>query len=544
MATSINQRQVGRLQQVLQHPQLIPKDVAFWSPPGGVDYLSRASRIDPKRAYDALNWVIIDGRLEPRRPVATLGTAVSSVITLGGSNICEVGIFVTKDSFIHIFRMTQQTIEYWNGTNWLTPTGVPTLTGGITDHLSYTAWNNRMVWTNGKDGLYEWNWATNTITTISTAYIPRMVTTFMSRIFLADVLESGAQLQERMRWSVKNNNMDLNGLGSGFEDFLSTPGGYVDQIQSIVPVNDVQALAIRENSTWVVSETGNVDAPVRIGRQFAGLGTNSPRSIVSVTGGALGLFVDGIYVVSESGVQNIGQQIIRRIQDTVVDFDSCVGSYNNDLKRYSLSVFDENIGRSIVYQYSFPDQSWMPHKYPFRITSMQYAQSPLVGLTIDSSPGTFDAATGSIDSEVGSAESSHVYFGGYETVGQYFVYNEADFSSFTVLPIEGATLAQIATGLIQAESPLRKTHLLEVQIEYESAHSLQGLIEYSVGTAGPWLEYSVQTLSPTDGPRIARFSRVITGHNIQLRFSVSLFNSQFKLLAFVPSLVQGALVNP
>lgn len=542
MARPITLRRTGMLKPVPQTPALVPTDVAYWAPPKGVNYVVRSSRIGVEHAWDARNWTIIDGRLEPRRPLSTVGDATS--------NYCEVGLFVTTDGVIHVFRMTTTTIQYWNGATWATPVGAPTLTGSASNHLSYTAWTDNgqpvMVWTNGKDGLYQWNWTTNTVSVISTTYIPKWVTTFMSRIFMGNMIENVGSLPARMRWTSKNSNTNLDNIaipGFGYEDFLSTPEGYVDQFHAMIPVNDVQALVFKEDSTWLISETGNVDTPIRIGRQFPKLGTKAPRSFVSAPGGAIGLFKDGIYVVSESNVQNIGQAIIRRIQSNVSDFDSCIGTYDNDLKRYSLSVFDDELQQSVLYQYSFPDEAWMPHQYDLRISSLRYASSAVVGLTIDSATDTFDAAVGTIDSEVGSLETSQLFISGAGVRG-YDVHKESSFSEPTVLDSESNTVAYLVTGLIQAESPLRNTTIVEIQIEYESDHSLQGTIEYSTNLGAGWLPYSVLTLDSTSGPTIKRFAKVITGHNIQLRFSITLFNSQFKLLAFVPNVLQDGKVNP
>lgn len=536
MAKPIARRRVSRLQQAPNSPQMVPQSVPFWVPPKGVNYIARASRLEPSYAWDSRNFVIIDGRIQPRDVTGTIGTSTSTN--------CEVGVFVTKDGIIHIFRMTQTTIEYWNGATWTAPAGAPVLTGLLTDHLSYTGWNNTMIWTNGRDGLYEWNWSSNTITLITNTYIPRSITTFMSRIFLCDVYETGAQRSERLRWSAKDNSTDFSGIGSGYEDFLSTPGGYVDRLLTVVPINDSQALMIRENSTWLLSETGNVDAPVRGGRQFASLGSKSPRTFASIPGGAIGLFHDGIYVVTDSKVQNIGHSIIRRIQQNVIDFDSAVGVYDNNLKRYILTVFDESANRNVTYQYSMIDESWMPIEYPFRVTAMQYAISPLIGLTIDSATGTFDSASGTIDSEVGSSDTSKLYFSGYTSFGQFNVYQEVDPTDSTLLSDESDVRSWIATGLLQADTPLRYTELLEVQIEYECENSTVVTIEYSTDLGSTWSNYSSTTLAATNGPQVYRFVKVLTGHNLQLRVSVETTVGEFYLLSFVPLIVQGSLVHP
>jgi len=543
MPKAIGNRRIAKLQSAPNEPMLRSKPVPFWAPPKGVNYIARSSRIEPSYLWDAQDWVVIDGRLELRRPIAHLGAAAGRP--------CEVGSFVTTDGFLHTFFITTGTVgdpgtlKYWNGSSWILPTGAPSLTGNQTEHLSYTAWNNKMVWTNGKDGVYELDWSSHTVTEITTTYIPKFVTTWLSRIFMGNMNESGTVLPARMRWSEKNDNTNFDDPafpGWGNEDFLSTPGGYVDQFQAMIPVNDVQALVIKENSTWLISETGNVDAPVRTGRQFANLGSKAPRSIVSVVGGALGLFNDGIYIVSESGVKNIGQQIIRRIQSNVLDFDSCVGAYDNDLKRYTLVTFDNELQQTVAYQYSFPDESWMPQLYRYRVSSISYATSALVGLTIDSSPGTFDAAVGTIDSEIGSSESSQLYMGGGTSDG-YFVYKEVATDDPTIIEPIG-TIAKLTTGLLQAGSPLQHTELLEVNIEYESGAAVGTYIEYSTDLGATWTVYSVGSLPMTTGPGTYRYTKTLIGHNIQLRFNVYLLTPEFRLLAFVPSLVVGGEVYP
>lgn len=526
----------SRFVQPYKPPEAVAKDVPFWAPPKGVNYLARASRIDTSHAWEQRNFEILDGVIRPRRYTNALG--------LASSVPCEVGTFVTSDGYIHIFRMTNSTIERWNGASWVAPTNAPVLNGGADDHLSYTAWNNTMVWTNGKDGLYEWNWSSDTVTLITAQYIPKSLTTFMSRIFLSNVYESGpaAQLSNRLRWSVKDNSLDYTALGSGYEDFLSTPGGYVDKIQCTVPINDSQALVIRENSTWVISETGDVDAPVRVGRQFAGLGTQAPRSVVEVPGGAIGLFNDSIYVVTESNLQNIGQLVIRRIQERTLDFSRCCAAFDNRLKRYCLVTYDEVELQSVVYIYSMPDDAWTTHVYPYRINSVKYAQSPLVGLTIDTMTGTFDAASGTIDSETSSANSSQLLFGAMEDALNYWVIGEVEPTSTTL--IDQSSQASIVTGLIQASSPLEETYLLEVQIEYEADVETLVTLYYTNDLGRSWFQYSTARVPATNGPKVYRFVRVLRGHNLQLKVETPINFQGFKLLAFVPSILVGAKVNP
>lgn len=101
----------------------------------------------------------------------------------------------------------------------------------------------------------------------------------------------------------------------------------------------------------------------------------------------------------------------------------------------------------------------------------------------------------------------------------------------------------VATALLMNASPLQRTKVLEVHLEYEATLPQTLLIEYSIDSGINWAAYSSIAITPTSGPQVIARRKVLTHHNLQLRLRSSILGG-LRVLAFIPRVVSEAKVNP
>lgn len=276
------------------------KSLSFLKAPQGLDLASPLSKLDPRYSASMMNLRIEDGTYVPRHGTRLLVNASAANPIMAHAHI------VTALGVERVVRWTTTKMQYYNGATWV-DIGATTFTGNDSyEHMfSWTVFGNNILFTNNKDGLFRYDPAANTITSIVTAPGGRRVDVFNGRVVVSGVTGQ----PQRMQWSVKNDDSDWVGTGSGFEDFKSGSGSYADLQMALIPVNDNTALSIRSNSVWAVYETGNVLAPFRPGRRFSNFGSLSPHSLVGLDGAVLGFFRSGFYVITETEKRNIGVTI-------------------------------------------------------------------------------------------------------------------------------------------------------------------------------------------------------------------------------------------
>jgi hypothetical protein len=282
-----------------------------------------------------------------------------------------------------------------------------------------------------------------------------------------------------------------------------------------------------------MTETGNPDAPYRFTRIYAELGTESGYSITPVPGGVVALMNDDVYILSGSEIQAIGTKIRRTIFDEAVNLSHVIGSYDYDEREFALLV--PTIDGTKIWRYSQRSSGWTVDQFPFELKWLAFTKSSLIGLTIDSSTGTIDdAGIESIDSEVGTAVRRGMFY-----ANDTFVYN--DDSSVVQDAVVDSSVEAI-TGLLAASSPLEKTIVTEIQVEYEmhgaskvSEPDVDQILEfdYRDGT-GAWLSYeSGVRITPTHGPQILSVRKTVIGHNLQFRLRSDTLG-RLRILSFVP----------
>lgn len=505
--------------------EVVPKP--HWAPPKGLDYVNRKNRVQPSHSPEILNLYLDRGVQKSRKGTTQVGAEASAPIM-------AVVNFVTSAGIGFLLRFLTTRLEQWNGTTW-TQVGTAAFTGGTSAYFTYTAFGDTLLFSNGIDGLWEYAPLTGSLTLVPGGPNALHLSTFGSRV-IASAANGELGL---VQWSVKNNSQDWEGVGSGAEPLLSTPGGKVDALMGVFPVTDDFALMVRSNSIWQVSQTGDPDAPYRFGRLHANLGSRSRHSIDVVPGGVVLLGTDDIWLVTDSAVNPIGQLIKDRVYLENDDITQARGIYRPGTKEYWLVPSNTDI----LYRYSFQDQGWTRHRYPFDIRWLEQSIFHYEGITWDEMVGSWDTQSSVWDALLGDSREPQFFM---VASSDDFVITESDVETDDELISVGKTAQgiEIQTPVLEAATPFEKTEVIECQIEYEqNAVTQTVLIEYATDGGTVWNGYSTKVLTSTGYPQIKRALRTLERKAMQFRLRSTVLG-QLTLISFSPFLVVGAKKEP
>lgn len=528
MAKLISQREPRTLPYDRQIPMIKVDDATLWSPPQGLDLTHRLSRLAPGFASAIQNMMLDDGVLRSRPGTTAFGGALTSVMAVVG--------FVTPSGVGHIIKVTLTGIDQYNGSTW-DAVASNVFNGGTSDYFSFAAWGDEILMCNGVDKIYRFNPRTGEKGFIDESFPAKHIQTFGGRVIASNVID-GSQKVYRVRWSVKNNNVDWTGDGSGFEDLFSAPGGRVDAVHGCFPITDDTALLMRENTIWQMSLTGQVTAPFRFTELFPEVGTRYRRAITAVPGGYMMVSRDNVIAVNAGGVTRLGDVVRESLLDSITDDDAVVAKYDFQREEFRVAI------GTAVWRYAFRDKGWTKDVYPQAVRDMTYMSVSKLGKSIDSLSGTIDDLTGTIDELVTASSLQGFFFVGFS--GTNCVLAREDdtiYQDTNTTPAQADSAIIVATGLLQAASPLDKTKVIECQLEYEAGQSQTLLFEYSTDKGGTWTTYSSKDIVATSGPQVLSVRKTLVGHNLQLRVRSTKLGD-FSLLSFVPRIVQEARVNP
>jgi len=320
----------------------------------------------------------------------------------------------------------------------------------------------------------------------------------------------------RIRWCVKNNDNDWDGIGSGFED-LFIPGGHTDEAMGTFPINDDTALIVSERSVRRVDLTGFVDAPFRFSLLTDQLGTRSRYSIQAVPSGVVFLGYDDVVLVTLGEIRRLATKAIRNSLKAITNDRLAQGYYDSYNSRY-IVVFKEG-STQVLWFYSFLDSGWTKISLPFDVVFMDRAYFNNGGAT---------------------------YYGSYFTMAIAGGFSARDNPNRTKdIDVTGADIdspIEIRTGFIIAGDPLRKTELIEAQVLYESAATQTLIFEYSTNGGASWTTYSIKSISSTTRPSVLSVRKRLETEGLQIRVRSQTLGSlkMYSLHAFA---VPGAMIR-
>lgn len=525
-------------------PETAPQPLTFFSPGKGLNTNLPLNQVPKEQAIFMKNLLMDRGHLATRKSVGPLGGVFVQPCM-------DAFDFVIGSGTVIPLRFTIVGMEKFDGTNWVAIAGV-TFTGNANNYIAVTSFGESLMFSNGVDGLYIFDPTLGAATKITGANVPsaQHLTTFGNRVIATNVIDDSGAHQTRLRWSVKDNSLlwdetDPINLGAGFEDVTASPGPVVDICQATFPFTDQLALLFRLRSVWLISQTGDVDAPFRFSLQFDEIGTESPYSLARIPGGVIGWLRDNFYLISPQGPTQVGTDIADRLFSVIQHPLQLFGRYDPVRQEYRCVVPDDNA----IYRYSLREKGWTKDVYPFtpRAVAPTRFRAP-GGLTIDQLIGTIDAQVGTIDDLSGTGLVDGMYVVQGPSQGYVTREDPAQTSDINTLGNPVIEQFEIDTGMISTDTYLKKIQVNEVQIEYVSpVFDVTVIVEYSTDGGANWLSFSSVLLTASTFPDIQSIRKTIEARQLQFRLlssSLAALPDRFQLLGVHIFTEVGALKEP
>lgn len=454
----------------------------------------------------------------------------SSIIGLKAISDLVYALDVTlQNGTSYTLRFRTDGVDYIVGNNWVPIAGDP-FAAGQASQFSFTGWGDTLIVAGtGKPTAISFDPAAITEIADAPGGIIHLAT-FGGRVIAS--LANG-----RIQWSVKNSSTDWSGLGSGFEDLRSAPGGKPDGQTAIVPITDEIAYCIRTNSIWQMSQTGNFDAPFNFSRLAPHIGSSYPQSAVAVPGGVIFLSDVQVWMVTPQGFREIGQPIKSFLNVSATTLAKATATYDVLFGEYKLAI------GSKVFRYNVAGGFWTQNSFEFPIRSISYTLYAN-SLTIDQLEGTIDNLVGTIDQlGVNRKDPGTIY--AMDNSYRYVVRddpqrnNEADRdvdSSGSVVP--GGF--RLETGDIFVNSNQKRKDVVELILSYESDAPVTLTFEYTYD--GKTWAFMTQKVAPaTTRPSYLKISRYADRPFFQFAVSTAA-TPNVKLIGFAAMVREGARI--
>lgn len=534
MAEAIQRRNV----RLLENPATVVNIQPFWQQPKGLNFSVAPNRLGPTYATEATNVRLNRGYFVSRGGLGTYGP-----ITGVGANQMQVVNFIKSTGESFVIRFDTDHIYLYNGLAWVVFTGAAAFTGSTLNTWTYTAWNDTLIVSNGVDGTYTLDPVLVTVAIIAAAPPAKQLSTYAGRVIASNTKEIGVVTGNRIRWSVKNSSTDWSGIGSGFEDLLSTPGGQSDILNGVFPVSEEAAFIIRTNSIWQMQQTGDPNAPFRFSRTYNQVGSIARNSIQSTPDGVVFFSTDNIYYVTLSGIQTIGDAIRTKFRN-IVDITMPWGLYNPLTREYHLGVGEATATAfDVDWVYSFLDAGWTRYVFPFNFASLGYTRFTVSG-PIDSLLGTIDNLLNTIDNQ-GLQQNGEGMFVVAATAGKYITI--LDTARHTDVTFDGADQASpisLATGTIAVQDTRHRTKIIAVELEYEATVAQTLTFKTSSDGGQTWVQMGAsKAIAATTKPELLKTVGVVTRNASMIQVSSTTlgFVTIESLYAHV---VQDGAINP
>lgn len=415
----------------------------------GHDKTSPLSRLPDGFARLVRDLMFRDSQYVSRDGTMTLGLAAVNPIVHAQEVILSTG-----SSFP--VRFTTSGVEVFQST-WVPASGAAWTTTDLRN-FSMTGWNDSIVFADDTNGIFEMTFTgLFPVTLLIFLAGVKHLTTFAGRII--------ASLDNRIQWTIKNNQSDWVGIGSGYEDLKSAPGGTPDGQTAVVPLSDDTALMIRTRSVWLMRTTGDFDAPFAFTILTPGKGCNWPRTVAAIPGGAIWLGDDGtIWMYDQNGITNIGQPIYKTLQVAQSVLRKTTAMYDPRYDEYKLAIPGTPIQR-----FNRSAQMWTEDTYQFPIRSISFA-TYAKPLTVDELIGTVDGLGAIAVDDLGvGARASRTMFAMADP-SRFVAIEKTPVGGARDVDSAGAAVAgslRMETGYVRLEDPLHKTEVLQLITEYE-----------------------------------------------------------------------------
>jgi len=270
----------------------------YFVQPDGMFATVQPQDAGPNTAIIAKNVIINDnGKFQIRRPWKRVfyDAAVIPIGIIGVTDATGTGLLL-------LFHEAGIKYSIDGGVNWSSATGAALGTTIVLMNTAMWGTGTLLFTTNAGTKVYTYDTTTHIYSEIAASAVAQIMTVFGGRVMTATANST------TITWSVKNNDTDWSGTGSGFEPLRLSAGLAVDDIIGLFPVNDTQMLIIRTGSVWIAELTGDVDAPFTFNFLYK-VNLASARSLAYATYGVYALGLDDIYLLTVSGAEDVGNDI-------------------------------------------------------------------------------------------------------------------------------------------------------------------------------------------------------------------------------------------
>lgn len=480
------------------------------------------------------NLVVRYNAYKSRDATAQLGSGATSRLLYAS----EVAL---TDGSRYLVRWREDGVDVFTGVDW-EPAGGDAFSGSPDEPFAMTGWGDLIIFTGGNlQRLFALSFIAGVAEVTELLDSPIGVihlTTFDSRVV--------AVLPSRVQWSVKFDHADWTGLGSGYEDLRSSPGGKSDQPTAVVPITDELAYMVRTGSIWQISVTGNFDAPFAFGRLFTFVGSKYPTSVVPIQRGLICLGEHQIWVITPDGFKDVAKPILTLLKVDDLFLRKIWAAFDAEFSEYRLSIpSEDSLTAHAILRYSLLTDGWSVDIYPFPVHSISYVQTNRP-IPVDSLEGTVDDLEGAVD-DLGSGPKINgaIYtvemvdevviaiedlpgligdlpgtIGSYIQQGQFVVVDDATLNADPLRDVSSTQLRaesgfRIESGDIRIDDPLQRKDIVELVLVYESRGVATIHFDYSVDGGLTWTSFSSVNVSATTRARPVNVDNYIDRDNIQ-----------------------------
>ena len=454
----------------------------------GMDATAPLNLMQPGVARLVRDLNFRDGAYLTRDGTSVIGSAAASDLVYA----LDVTL---QDGTSYTLRVRVDGVDYLVGSGWVAATGdVFNATQG--SPFPFTGWGDTLIIAGtGKARTVSFDPVVLTEIPESPDNIIHL-TTFGSRVIAS--LSDG-----KVQWTIKDDSTDWTGLGSGFEDLRSAPGGRPDAQAAVIPVTDEVAYCIRTNSIWQMSLTGNFDAPFNFSRLFSHIGTSYPQTAVAIPQGVIFLADAQIWLVTPQGYREIGEPIKSYINASAVTLGKATATYDVLFKEYKLAIGDK------VFRFNLTGGFWTQDSYKFPIRSIAYTLFAN-SLTIDQLEGTIDSLVGTIDQlGVNRKDPGTIY--AMDNSYRYVVRDDPTRNDEDSRDVDNSGDAvsggfRLETGDIFIRDDGKRKDVVELVLAYESSEDVTLTFEYTYD--GKTWAFMTQKVAPaTTRPGYLKVSR-------------------------------------
>lgn len=508
-------------------PETQAHPVSLINPPKGMNALARIARMPGEYAWLIRNLMLDDGVLLSRYGTKQFGNS------LDDQEILNVIHFLKSDGKLYTVMLQTNRIAVFNYStdNW-EGTDFPDWMGGKNSLFTFTSFGDKLIFSNGVDGMYALSFSPYSYEKIPGAPSARHLTTFAGRVIASAVVAAGEYKGYRVQWTAKNDytkwekpndpadDTDLTLFGAGYEDLFSAPGGDVDEVSGTFPITDEIAYVVRARSIWQMTQTGQADAPFRFSKILSEIGTPYRHTIQHTPRGLMFMGQTNVYLMSAGGVQQPGDLVRTEVFEDLPNPERSYALYDHSREEYRLAVgIGSSEGSNRVYRYNFRSEGWTSDEYPFLIRSISRTAQGRTSTPIDLLTGSIDSLTGKIDDlGVTVRRTPAIIFAvpGYNFLAAEDINRVQDIGNDLV---DVDSFIDLWTGGISSGTPLNSVEIHEVHIEYEcddAPHDID--ILYSRDGGNNWLPYSHKTIDEfSAGPSILFCKKTVVENEPQLR---------------------------